>query len=163
MMNPRKVLTPQQMGEVDAATIAAGIPGIILMENAAQRVVEYIVRRFSPVVEQRIVVVCGKGNNGGDGFVTARHLARWGMRVVVIALQDPAGSRDPAAANLRRLAEAGVRVRRFDPATLGRELDRADIAVDAIFGTGFAPFRGGPLHYASSSGAPAPSASIGPK
>ena len=60
-----------------------------------------------------------------------------GDAVVAIVLRDPAVSREPAAADLERLAETGVRVRRFDPAMLGRELDRADVAVDAIFGTGF--------------------------
>lgn len=72
--NPRKVLTPREMGEVDRATIEAGIPGIVLMESAAARVVEYIARRFAPVGEQRIAVVCGKGNNGGDGLAIARQL-----------------------------------------------------------------------------------------
>ena len=71
---PRKVLTPGEMGQVDRATIEAGIPGIVLMENAADRVVEFIARNFSPVSQQRIVVVCGKGNNGGDGLAIARQL-----------------------------------------------------------------------------------------
>ena len=62
------------MADVDRATIEAGIPGMILMENAAQLVVEYIAAHFSPVGEQRIVVVCGKGNNGGDGLAIARQL-----------------------------------------------------------------------------------------
>ena len=74
MKNPRKVLSVAQMVTVDKATIQAGIPGIILMENAAMRVVEYLVERFSPIPEQRIAVVCGKGNNGGDGLAIARQL-----------------------------------------------------------------------------------------
>ncbi|TMK87366.1 MAG: NAD(P)H-hydrate epimerase, partial [Actinobacteria bacterium] len=133
----KPVLSPQEAVELDRATQARGVAAEDLMERAGWAVARACADLTGGTYGRRAVVVCGKGNNGGDGFVTARHLARWGMRVVVIALQDPAGSRDPAAANLRRLAEAGVRVRRFDPATLGRELDRADVAVDAIFGTGF--------------------------
>ncbi len=69
-----KILTAAEMNALDRATIAAGIPGIILMENAAYRVVEFLAERFSPLPAQRIVVVCGKGNNGGDGLAIARLL-----------------------------------------------------------------------------------------
>ena len=64
------VLTVEQMNAADKATIDAGIPGIVLMENAAHRVVEYIERRFAPLAPHRIAVICGKGNNGGDGLAT---------------------------------------------------------------------------------------------
>ena len=70
-----KVLTAAQMREVDRRTIEPGIPGIVLMENAGHRVVEFLAERFAPLAEQRIVVLCGKGNNGGDGLVIARQLA----------------------------------------------------------------------------------------
>jgi NAD(P)H-hydrate epimerase len=133
----KPVLSPQEAVELDRATQERGVAAEDLMERAGWAVARACADLTGGTYGRRAVVVCGKGNNGGDGFVTARHLARWGMRVVVIVLQDPAGSRDPASANFRRLAETGVRVRRFDPATLGRELDRADVAVDAIFGTGF--------------------------
>jgi NAD(P)H-hydrate epimerase len=71
---PRKVLTPEQMMAVDLATINAGIPGLILMENAAHAVVEYLAHKCGPVAEQRIVIFCGKGGNGGDGLAIARVL-----------------------------------------------------------------------------------------
>ncbi len=97
------------MAEVDRATIAAGIPGIILMENAAARVVEYIAAHFAPVSEQRIVVVCGKGNNGGDGLAIARQLhvrfAPRNLRVVLIC--DPAELAGDAAAQSRHAARRG--------------------------------------------------------
>jgi hydroxyethylthiazole kinase-like uncharacterized protein yjeF len=87
---------------------------------------------------RRAVVVCGKGNNGGDGLVAARQLGRWGVRTTVVLLEDPDELREPAAGNARRLADVGsVRVRTFDERGLRRELARADVAVDAIFGTGF--------------------------
>ena len=71
-----KILTADEMREVDRRTIEAGIPGIVLMENAGHRVVEFLELRFSPLSEQRVVIFCGKGNNGGDGFVIARQLLK---------------------------------------------------------------------------------------
>ncbi len=82
--------------------------------------------------------MCGKGNNGGDGLVAARHLGRWGMRTTVILLEDP--ERAPRAGRHEREAPrggAGIRVRTFHQGSLQRELARADVVVDAIFGTGF--------------------------
>ena len=67
-----KILTAEQMREADRRTIEAGIPGIVLMENAGCRVVEFLEKTFAPLERQRVVVVCGKGNNGGDGLVIAR-------------------------------------------------------------------------------------------
>jgi len=133
----KPVLSPEEAIELDRATQARGVKVEDLMERAGWAVARACADLTGGTYGRRAVVVCGKGNNGGDGFVTARYHAHWGMGVVVIVLRDPVGSREPPASNLRRLAEAGVRVRRFDPAVLGRELDRADVAVDAIFGTGF--------------------------
>jgi len=61
-----KVFTAAQMRQVDQQTIADGIPGLILMENAGHRVLEVLEKEFAPLASQRIVVLCGKGNNGGD-------------------------------------------------------------------------------------------------
>ena len=69
-----KVLTAEEMREVDRRTIEAGIPGLLLMENAAHRVVEFLQERFAPLASQRIAILCGKGNNGGDGLAVARQL-----------------------------------------------------------------------------------------
>jgi NAD(P)H-hydrate epimerase len=93
------------------------------------------------VYGRRAVVVCGKGNNGGDGLVAARYLDGWGVRTTVILLEEGADLREPAASNLGRLAPTATRVRAFSGASLARELARADVAIDAIFGTGF---RGAP-------------------
>lgn len=89
------------------------------------------------VYGRRATVVCGKGNNGGDGLVAARHLARWGMRVSVVAVEAPDELREPAATNARLLAEQGLSAQPFTPRSLERELERADVVVDAVFGTGF--------------------------
>ncbi len=134
MRNPRKVLSAAQMGAVDKATIEAGIPGIILMENAAMRVVEYLEQRFSPLGEQRIAVVCGKGNNGGDGLAIARQLhSRFApRRLYVILAGDPADLKGDAVANLKMLRAAGVQEFR----DFGPEMRAATLVVDAVLGTG---------------------------
>lgn len=134
MKNPRKVLSVAQMGAVDNATIEAGIPGIILMENAAMRVVEYLEQRFSPLQEQRIAVVCGKGNNGGDGLAIARqlHCQFAPRRLYVILAGDPADLKGDAAANLKMLRAAGVQEFR----DFGPEMRAATLVVDALLGTG---------------------------
>jgi NAD(P)H-hydrate epimerase len=133
----RPVLTPEQAKELDAAAQDRGIAAADLMERAGVAVARACADLCGGVYGRRAVVVCGKGNNGGDGFVAARHLARWGMRVLVVMLEEPSPLSEPTATNARRLAEADVRVLPFTEGVLERELDRADVAVDAIFGTGF--------------------------
>src|SRR5882672_4117690 len=100
-----KVLTAAQMREVDRLTIERGIPGVVLMENAGHRVVEFLASRFSPLSAQRIAVICGKGNNGGDGMVVARQLfTRFHPRALhVVLTADPAELTGDAAANFRML------------------------------------------------------------
>ena len=97
-----KILTAAEMREVDRRTIEAGIPGIVLMENAGHRVVEFLAERFAPLGEQRIVVLCGKGNNGGDGLVIARQLhTRFSPASLhVVLLADPGELKGDAAVNL---------------------------------------------------------------
>src|ERR1035441_6100111 len=104
------------------------------MENAGHRVVEFLAERFSPLREQRIVVLCGKGNNGGDGLVVARQLhtrfAPASLHVVLLA--EPAELKGDAAANYAMLRAAGGRVEREIPA----EARAATLVVDALLGTG---------------------------
>jgi NAD(P)H-hydrate epimerase len=134
----KPVLTPDQAATLDRETQARGIPAELLMERAGRAVARSAVDVMGGAYGRRAVVVCGKGNNGGDGFVAARHLARWGVRVAVVTVEDPADLRQPAAGNALRLEEVdAIRLMRFTPATLDRELARADVAIDAVFGTGF--------------------------
>jgi ADP-dependent NAD(P)H-hydrate dehydratase / NAD(P)H-hydrate epimerase len=137
----KPVVTPEQAAELDHAAQARGTPAADLMERAGWAVARACVDLLGGAYGRRAVVVCGKGNNGGDGSVAARHLARWGMRVAVVRVDAADGLRGPAAENLARLGEVPVRVLAFDRPLLARELARADVAVDAIFGTGF---RGAP-------------------
>ena len=102
------------MREVDRRTIELGIPGLVLMENAGQRVVELLAHAYAPLREQRIIVICGKGNNGGDGLVVARQLYTRvppARRCDVVLAGDPDELEGDAAANYRMLERSAVRYR----------------------------------------------------
>ncbi len=129
-----KILTAAEMREVDRLTIERGIPGFILMENAGNRVVDFLRETFAPLRDHRAVVICGKGNNGGDGFVVARqlftrHLCR---ELTVLELFDPETLSGDAQANRRMLDVCGCPVLRELP----NEANLAAIVVDAVLGTG---------------------------
>lgn len=125
------ILTVAQMNAADRATVEAGIPGIILMENAAHRVVEYVEQHFAPVAGHRIAVICGKGNNGGDGLAIARilHTRFHPPNLEIVLIPDPSELAGDAAANLKMLHAAGLREK--------RELNSIPtLIVDAVLGTG---------------------------
>jgi NAD(P)H-hydrate epimerase len=131
-----KVLTAEQMREVDRQTIEDGVPSIALMENAAHRVVEEMVREFDPIDRQSIVILCGKGNNGGDGLAIARLLHEYNVqRLRVVLAADPAEFTGDAAANLKRIVELGIHPVLDVPAKL-RERREVNVVVDALLGTG---------------------------
>jgi hydroxyethylthiazole kinase-like uncharacterized protein yjeF len=124
-----KLLTAGQMREVDRRTIELGIPGAILMENAGHRVVEFLTARWPVLSRQRIVILCGKGNNGGDGFVIARQLfTRFRLESLHVAATDPDDDSEP----LRMLRACGCPV--FDSIT--EDMRSATLVVDALIGTG---------------------------
>jgi hydroxyethylthiazole kinase-like uncharacterized protein yjeF len=120
------LLTPQQMGEADRLTIAGGIHGIELMEQAGRGVADAVSRRW-PL--RPVTVLCGPGNNGGDGFVAARVLAERGWPVRVALLGAVAALRGDAAQAAARWQGA---VEPFAPAAL----EGAALVVDGIFGAG---------------------------
>ena len=139
----QRILTAAQMRESDRVTIEErGVPGLVLMENAGGRLYELLVRCFSPLSEQYIVVLCGKGNNGGDGFVVARQIAtRVGAeRLEVVLLVNPAELKGDAAVNYRALRGVGVEPRVAPDAAAWREilprLTPATLVIDALLGTG---------------------------
>lgn len=131
----RPVLSPAEAAELDRASQARGISADGLMEAAGREVADAAVRLIGGAYGRRALVVCGKGNNGGDGLVAARYLDAWGVRTTVLLLEGDL--RDLAADNLARLRSTSVRLRPWAPASLERELARADVGIDAIFGTGF--------------------------
>ena len=125
-----RVLTAAEMREVDRRTIALGIAGPVLMENAGHRVVEFLATRFAPLERQRIVILCGKGNNGGDGIVVARQLfTRFAPAALDVVLADAPPE------NLRSLEACGFTAihREITPA-----MRAATLVIDALLGTGLA-------------------------
>src|SRR6266436_7025015 len=135
-----KIVTAQEMREIDRATSERfGVPSLTLMENAGGAVADYVLSHHAGA--ERIVVFCGKGNNGGDGFVAARRLHERGRKVQVILLADPGDLRGDAAVMFGKLPNAAI------PVHSGEELKserlrlslEADLYIDAILGTGFKP------------------------
>ncbi len=134
--NAMKLATAAQMRAMDQATFRDyGMPSIVLMENAALRIVDEIAARLGPLGGKTIAVVCGKGNNGGDGLAVARHLhTRFGADVRVWLAAAPAALTGDALANYDMARKFGVPIQ--DAAKPGDAFSRADMIVDALLGTG---------------------------
>jgi NAD(P)H-hydrate epimerase len=134
-----KITTAVEMRAIDRASSERyGVPSLTLMENAGAAVAK-LVRRYGESAH-RVVIVCGKGNNGGDGFVAARHLHLAGREVKVLLLADPAELQGDAAAMYGKLPmEASVVASEKDLPALQQALAGADLIVDALLGTGFRP------------------------
>src|SRR3954469_24589469 len=120
------LLTCAQMAAADTAAIASGIPGNALMEAAGKAVARAVIDRYS---RQPVVVLCGPGNNGGDGFVVARHLEAAGWPVK-LALLKGAGELSGDAAQAARLWNGPVQALSLDL------LDGRPLVIDALFGAG---------------------------
>jgi hydroxyethylthiazole kinase-like uncharacterized protein yjeF len=135
-----KILTAAEMQRIDRLTTERyGVPSLTLMENAARGVVEFLTARFSPLAEQKIVILCGRGNNGGDGMVVARLLREQGMRPRVLLFAEPKSLKGNAAVNGERLAASGApEVVENSAAWQGVKASLADttLVVDALLGTG---------------------------
>jgi ADP-dependent NAD(P)H-hydrate dehydratase / NAD(P)H-hydrate epimerase len=137
-----RVLNAEQMREADRRTIdEVGIPSLVLMENAGRQVVAAIEASFEEALAGRVAVLCGRGSNGGDGFVVARTLAQRGVEPLVVLLGSVADVRGDARVNLDILGRLGVTVVEVTDAQAWElhfsEISRCDLIVDAIFGTGF--------------------------
>ncbi|HWB29919.1 MAG TPA: NAD(P)H-hydrate epimerase, partial [Vicinamibacterales bacterium] len=136
-----RLLDTAQMREADRRTIDdAGIPSVVLMENAGRQVVAAIEARFDDLEHWRIAVLCGPGNNGGDGFVAARVLAEQGMSVGAFLLGRAADVKGDARTTLASLRNLGHDVVEIGDAAAwelhGRRVLDADLIIDALFGTG---------------------------
>jgi len=136
-----RLLTANQMRALDRATIEGGhVPGLELMERAGGGVARAMERRYGPLLGLRVLVLCGTGNNGGDGCVAARHLRAQGAELHVGLLGDPRRVEGDARAQLERLAAEGVRVEPVDSegtlSTFIASRDQWDFALDALLGTG---------------------------
>ncbi len=122
-----ELLTTAEMAEADRRTIAGGVAGIALMENAGRSVADAVTARHPPGLG--VAVVAGPGNNGGDGFVAARFLAERGYRVRVLLVGDPNRLKDDAALAAQRWQAPTA-------AAAPAALMPADIVIDAVFGAG---------------------------
>ena len=142
-----KILTAAQMQDIDRATTEKyGVPSLTLMENAGRCVAKFLHQRFSPLEAQEIVILCGRGNNGGDGMVVARMLRELGVEPRVLLLADPKRLSGDAEVNYKRLAQGGFPSIVPDHATwqeIKGKLGNASLVIDAILGTGLSkPLRG---------------------
>ena len=136
-----KVATAEEMQELDRKAIETyRIPGIVLMENAGRGAAEVISNFFPEIHKKKVAIIAGKGNNGGDGFVIARYLLNQGICVRVYLLTDPKGLRGDAETNFsifHRIKGEVVSVPSSkDYIKVKRDLEKFDILVDGIFGTG---------------------------
>jgi hydroxyethylthiazole kinase-like uncharacterized protein yjeF len=138
-----KIVTSAEMREIDRQTSERfGVPSLTLMENAGLAATEVIRSRFPHA--KTYGVICGKGNNGGDGFVIARLLHERGMEVRLLLLADPAELRGDAASNFAKLPKkAGappfVVFKGWEEMKSAQPLFDCDVLIDAILGSGFRP------------------------
>lgn len=136
-----KLATPGQMNSIDSHAInEIGIPGMVLMENAALKVAEAAAGMLGGLDGRHITILAGKGNNGGDAFAAARHLHNRGALCSLFLLSERSGVRGDAAANLNIAEKIGLQVLELTTkphlGKLKNRLQKTDLVIDGIFGTG---------------------------
>jgi NAD(P)H-hydrate epimerase len=143
-----RILSADQMREADRYTIEEiGIPSLVLMENAGRQIVAAIETSYAGQLEERVAVLCGRGNNGGDGFVIARTLLQHGADVLVYVIGTLDQVRGDARVNLDILGRLGVTVVEIGDEQAWElhvsEISTCSLIIDAMFGTGLrAPLAG---------------------
>lgn len=140
-----RLATAAEMRELDQRTIKEyGIPGIVLMENAGRGAVQAMADAWGPVAGRKYVIFCGKGNNGGDGLVMARHLANMGAEARVRLFSEE--MKGDAAVNLASARKMGIDIKTVSKGLKAEtsEVRHADAVIDAIFGTGLSSEAGKP-------------------
>ena len=137
------VMTRDQVRSFDSWAInQLGIPGVVLMENAGRSCGELIKEQFANVISPKVCIFCGIGNNGGDGYVIARHLLNSGFEVTVVICGDSSKIKGDAKVNLDILQTMGQPIQRLNmqaddiDSQVGKFSTGADILVDGLFGTG---------------------------
>lgn len=143
-----RLVTASEMREMDRMTInEAGIPGVVLMENAARSATKVFLDHFNPQHDSFIVILCGKGNNGGDGYVMARYLHEKGMNVTVGITGEKSSITGDALVNLKIIEKLGLDILEIidDEAfhSLKDKLLKSSYIIDGLLGTGLnSPVRG---------------------
>ena len=142
------LMTKEQVRGVDSWAInTLGMPGVVLMENAGRSCAELIKEKLKVIAEPKVCIFCGTGNNGGDGYVIARHLLNNGFKVVVVVCGDRMKVKGDAKINLDILEKLDQPIEQLNPkdddvsVRVKAFVDDADMIVDGLFGTGLS----GPL------------------
>ncbi|MGB0766924.1 MAG: NAD(P)H-hydrate epimerase [Phycisphaeraceae bacterium] len=140
-------LTREQARAVDRLAIdRLGLPGLVLMENAGVNATDVATGMLEAIEGNKVAIVCGGGNNGGDGLVIARHLVNAGRKVVVYTASDPTALSGDAAVNYGVCLRMGVKLMRCDDgqslAEQSSHWGSADLLIDAFLGTGYQSSRG---------------------
>jgi ADP-dependent NAD(P)H-hydrate dehydratase / NAD(P)H-hydrate epimerase len=136
-----RVLNTSQMREADRRTIEEiGVPSVVLMENAGRQVVAQLEANYADLPQRRVAILCGRGNNGGDGFVVARWLVQKHVETGIFVLGRGEDLRGDARTNLHILEQLGVAVFEIVDeeawSTCYPDIVRSDLIIDAVFGTG---------------------------
>jgi len=135
-----KIVTSQQMKKIDRKAIEKyGISGLVLMENAGLKVFNNLKNIYPKLMNKEVIVIAGSGNNGGDGFVVARHLYNYGVKVKVILLCSFNKIKGDAKINLNTIDKMGIElieIMTFKIEEIEEILSVSDIIIDAILGTG---------------------------
>jgi len=134
---PLALHTAAQLRRMEKAAIAAGTSGYTLMTRAAVAACRLLLERWPEA--NTVVIACGGGNNGGDGYALALQLQRAGRRVQVVAAQDPAGLAGEAAQAFQDFSASGIPLALHEPARTATLLKGADLIVDALLGLGAQP------------------------
>ena len=142
---PLRPLTRNEARSIDQRAMDEyGIPGLVLMENAGRNAAGIIAARYAES-NREVCIVCGKGNNAGDGFVIARNLKMAGYTPTVVLAEDPETQSSDARFNFKLIKDAGFDINILhpdeDPGELSGQLNSCDVIVDALVGTGL---RGSP-------------------
>ncbi|MBT4128090.1 MAG: NAD(P)H-hydrate epimerase, partial [Nitrospina sp.] len=136
----KKVATAKQMQKIDAiASNSYEISGLELMENAGTEIVKTLKRRFQDFSRKKVLIFCGKGNNGGDGLVVARQLFNMKIQVTIFLLEKKINLKKDAAVNAELAFKLGIDIIELGEANLHLlepQLENCDIVIDALFGTG---------------------------
>ncbi len=133
-----KIVTSSEMSKIDSlAQEIFGIPQVALMENAGSAVSRNILKDFPGIQSKKIAIFCGKGNNGGDGFVCARHLFNENPKNITVFIFDEKAIKGGASSdNFNIVKKLKIDLRSFD-SYLEAEGNKFDIVIDSVFGTGF--------------------------
>jgi NAD(P)H-hydrate epimerase len=136
-MPTRTYLTRAQVREVDRRAVEHyHVPGIVLMENAARNAADVVWKMVGRNPDTLIDIICGGGNNGGDGLAIARHLVNRGAMVAILLAVDPEQYSGDALINWRIAQALGLFTARGEDALIQAGMGVSDFIVDALFGTG---------------------------